>query len=181
MWLKFCVVSVTCYSLVLYMKLNYGNLLLQRECCFILWSTLINRQQIHLLGGGELMGINGHTHWASNSKIAGSNPSVVIWCSVLCTCIDKALLYEIYIVSIHSVETGCQVMLRVNLWETGVPSRGSRWSALVSYGDEHRPSWLREGFNIYVVKPKIPLLLLLILFVGLTEMLYWSGLYSTWC
>lgn len=125
--------------------------------------------------------ISGHTHWASNSKIAGSNPSVVIWCSVLCTCIDKALLYEIYIVSIHSVETGCQVMLRVNLWETGVPSRGSRWSALVSYGDEHRPSWLREGFNIYMVKPKIPLLLLLILFVGLTEMLYWSGLYSTWC
>lgn len=45
-------------SLVLYMKLNYGNLLLQRECCFILWSTVITRQQIHLLGGGELMGIN---------------------------------------------------------------------------------------------------------------------------
>lgn len=64
--------------------------------------------------------ISGHTHWASNSKIAGSNPAVVIWCSVLCTYIDKAL-YEIYTLSQSTqLQLGTKVMLGVNLWWTGV-------------------------------------------------------------
>lgn len=50
-----CIHNLLQLSIIYEIKL-WKSFATERECCFILWSTVITRQRIHLLGGGELMG-----------------------------------------------------------------------------------------------------------------------------